>query len=49
MMKKDPLLVILFGGNKDSTTNIGDIVNGVISDKRIDKTNNIINLLVDII
>lgn len=45
MMKKEPLLVILFS-NKEYE--IGDNVIGIITDKRIDKTNNMINLLVDI-
>ena len=48
MMKKDPLFVVLF--SKDDTTyEIGEKVFGVITDKRIDKRNNIINLLVDVI
>lgn len=46
MMKKEPLLVVLFS---KKNIDIGDIVNGIITDKRIDKTNNMINLLVDVI
>lgn len=45
MMKRDPLLVVMFS---DKNYNIGDKVIGHITDKRIDKTNNMINLLVDI-
>lgn len=47
MMKKDPLLVILFSKN-NTLLKIGMKVCGTITDKRIDKSNNIINLLVDI-
>ncbi len=46
MMKKEPLLVVIFS-NKEY--NIGDKINGIITDKRINKTNNMINLLVDAI
>ncbi len=46
MMKKEPLLVVLFSKHDYE---IGDKVIGKITDKRIDKTNNMINLLVDVI
>lgn len=46
MMKKEPLLVILFS---KQDYEIGEKVKGKITDKRIDKTNNMINLLVDVI
>ena len=48
MMKKEPLLVIIFSED-DNIYEIGDTVVGRITDKRIDKTNNMINLLVDVI
>lgn len=46
MMKKEPLLVVLFSKHD---YDIGEKVKGKITDKRIDKTNNMINLLVDVI
>lgn len=48
MMKKEPLLVIIFS-ESDQEYHVGETVVGVITDKRIDKTNNMINLLVDVI
>ena len=48
MMKKEPLLVVLFPKNEEEYE-IGETVVGIISNKRIDKTNNMINLLVDVI
>lgn len=45
IMKKDPILAILF---TDKNYEIGEKVSGIITDKRIDKTNNMINLLVQI-
>ena len=48
MMKKEPLLVVIFSED-DDIYEIGDTVVGKITDKRIDKTNNMINLLVDVI
>ena len=46
MMKKEPLLVILFSKHD---YDIGEKVVGKITDKRIDKTHNMINLLVDVL
>lgn len=46
MMKREPLLVIIFS---EEDYEIGDTIIGRITDKRIDKTNNMINLLVDVI
>ena len=47
MMKKEPLLVVLFSKD-DNNYEIGEKVFGIITDKRIDKRNNMINLLVDV-
>ncbi len=46
MMKKEPLLVVIFS-NKEHQ--IGETITGIITDKRINKTNNMINLLIDVI
>ena len=45
IMKNHPLLVVIFSENEHE---IGEKLVGIITDKRIDKTNNMINLLVDI-